>query len=218
MECFADSAICQRILRCLLCSCGFCAWLNLWIMMNQAWYTCQKKKNQLKLTQQLEPLWRHQLLSNQLLSIACSTSLLPHTWIKIFWFSFFAAEWTTSANSECLKPQHAQGKIWVLKSDLPVRNSELWKKVQIKVGTFKGTNRYLLLTMSFLFSLTSVRVFGWKWLTALGKRNDVYPYHSLCLFSIFKEEYYREYESFNCRLRNEHDYKWFLVNWQIAPI
>lgn len=52
----------------------------------------QNKKNQFKLTQQLELAWWHQLLSNQLLSIACSTSLLPHTLIKIFWSSFFATQ------------------------------------------------------------------------------------------------------------------------------
>jgi len=52
----------------------------------------KKYNTQLRLTQQLELVWLHELLSNQLLSIACSTSLLPRTLIKIFWSSFFATE------------------------------------------------------------------------------------------------------------------------------
>lgn len=76
--------------------------------MNQAWGTCQKEKKW-KLAQQLEVGW-WQELSNQLLSAACSTSLLPHTLIKIFWSTFFATEGTATGNSKCLKPQHPQGK------------------------------------------------------------------------------------------------------------
>lgn len=143
MELFAANAICQRTLQCLLFSCIFLCLIKFMDYDESGLMYLPKEeqqKNSVELAQQLELVWWHELLSNQLLSIACSTSFLPHTLIKIFWPRFFATEWTTTGNSKCLKTQHPGDKTWVLRSDLRVRSPELSNKVQIKAGSFKGTD------------------------------------------------------------------------------
>lgn len=98
------------------------------------------EKKKLKLAQQLEVGWWQELLSNQLLSTACSTSLLPHTLIKIFWSTFFATNEPQLEKASAVNLNIHQEKHQSLKSDVSVRNSELENKLQIKEGHFKGIN------------------------------------------------------------------------------